>query len=58
MMTTFIAQAIIKQAQKGIEEGKAKYYAYFENTHLYIKWQADVNAILQVEGFGELTKKI
>lgn len=52
-MATFIAQMVMKQADISLEAGQAKYRAYFVNTKLYTKWQADTNAILEAEGYGE-----
>lgn len=53
MMSTFIANAIMKQADKSTELGQAKYKAYFVNTSIYSKWQSDVDTILETEGYGE-----
>ena len=53
MMDTFIAQMIMKQADISIAKGQAKYRAYFVNTKLYVKWQDNVNTILETEGYGE-----
>ena len=52
-MATFIAQRIMEQADISIEKGQAKYRAYFVNTKIYAKYQADVNAILETDGYGE-----
>lgn len=52
-MATFIAQMVMKQADISTEAGQTKYKAYFVNTKLYTKWQADVNAILEAEGYGD-----
>lgn len=51
MMATFIAQMVMKEADVSLEAGQAKYRAYFVNTKLYTKWQADTNAILEAEGY-------
>lgn len=53
MMSTFIANMIIKQAELNIERGRTKYIAYFVNTKLYTKWQSDVDTILATEGYEE-----
>ena len=45
-MVAFIAKMIIKARQKGLEQGQAKYRAYFIKTRLYADYQLDVNAIL------------
>ncbi len=50
-MATFIAQMVMKEADVSLEAGQAKYRAYFVNTKLYTKWQADTNAILEAEGY-------
>lgn len=47
MMTTFIAQRIMLAANTSLENGQAKYRAYFVNTTLYQTWQAEVNMILE-----------
>lgn len=54
MMTTFIAMMIEKETDKSLELGQDKYRAYFVNTKLYIKWQDEVNAILDVDGYAEV----
>ena len=51
-MSTFIAQQIMKQADISEEKGKAKYRAYFVKTSLYVKWQEEVNSILEIDGYG------
>lgn len=53
MMSTFIARMIMEATDKSLEEGQEKYRAYFVNHKLYVKWQADADAILEVEGYGE-----
>lgn len=52
-MSTFIARMIMQQADISIENGQAKYRAYFVSTSLYAKWQSDVDAILTTEGYAE-----
>ena len=52
-MATFIAQMIEKQANISIEKGQEKYRAYFINTKLYVKWQADVDTILTTDGYAD-----
>lgn len=51
MMSTFIAQQIMKAGDISEAKGQAKYKAYFVNTHLYLKWQKDVDTILEIEGY-------
>lgn len=46
MMSTFIAQAIIKEANFSLERGQAKYRAYFIKTKLYARYKDDVDSIL------------
>ena len=53
MMCTFIAQQIEKQADISVEKGQAKYRAYFVNTKLYAKYKADVDTILETDGYNE-----
>lgn len=52
-MVTFIAQMIIRQAQKSIESGKTKYRAYFVKTRLYLAYKEDVDTILITDGYEE-----
>lgn len=54
MMTTFIARMIEQEADKSLERGREKYRAYFVNTVLYGKWQAEVNSILEVDGYSDV----
>ena len=49
-MSPFISIMIMKAREKSLEEGQAKYRAYFVNTRIYAKYQADVDTILQTEG--------
>ena len=51
-MAPFIAKMIIKAANVSEEAGQAKYRAYFVNTAIYAMYQADVNTILETEGYG------
>lgn len=53
-MATFIAYQIMKQAKISVVNGQNKYRAYFVNTSLYLDWKADVDSILEIEGFGEV----
>lgn len=53
MMSTFIANQIIKQAKKSITAGQEKYKAYFIKTKIYEDWRADVDSILTVEGYED-----
>lgn len=50
-MSAFIAKMIMTQASISLEKGQEKYRAYFVNTTLYAKWQADVDTILTTEGY-------
>lgn len=52
-MSAFIARMIMQQADISLEKGQAKYKAYFVNTHLYAKWQPDVDTILTTEGYAD-----
>lgn len=51
MMSTFIAQRIMKEAEISIERGQAKYRAYFVKTKLYARYQEDVDVILTTDGY-------
>lgn len=53
MMSTFIANMIMKEGEKDIAKGKAKYRAYFVNTTIYAKWKEEVDTILDTEGYGD-----
>ena len=53
MMSSFIAQQIIKQAKISTEKGQAKYRAYFIKTSLYLNWKEEVDTILEVDGYEE-----
>ena len=50
-MITFIAGRIIAEADKSSEEGKEKYRAYFVKTPIYLRYKADVDAILVQDGY-------
>lgn len=52
-MSTFIANMIMKQADISLENGQAKYRAYFINTSLYAKYQPAVDDILTAKGYAE-----
>lgn len=49
-MAPFIAIMIMKSREKSLEEGQTNYRAYFINTKLYVRFQADVDTILETEG--------
>lgn len=52
-MVTFIAQRIIEASEISLAKGQDKYRAYFGSTavqRLYGRYQADVDAILRIEG--------
>lgn len=53
-METFIALRIMKEADKSLEAGQAKYEAYFINLSLYRSYQANVDGILRTDGYGEV----
>lgn len=53
-MITFIASRIMLDADKSVEQGCAKYSAYFINTSLYRKYQSDVDAILRTDGYTDV----
>lgn len=53
-MTTFIARMIMEQADRTTEAGQKKYKAYFVNTKLYGKWKADVDSILETDGYVDV----
>lgn len=54
-MAEFIAYRIMQASRRSIEQGKAKYLAYFPTpTALYHDWQPEVDAILTLEGYGEV----
>lgn len=50
-MSTFIAKQIMKQADKSIDFGRAKYRAYFVKTKLYLNWKDEVDTILSTDGY-------
>lgn len=50
-MVTFIARMIETQAKISIEKGQAKYRAYFVNTTIYANYRADVDTILETDGY-------
>ena len=52
-MSAFIARMIIREADKSIARGQAKYRAYFINTKLYANYKADVDTILTTDGYAE-----
>lgn len=49
MMAEFIANRILEAKEKGIENGKAKYRAYFIDLKIYARYKAAVDAILVAE---------
>jgi hypothetical protein len=53
MMITFIAGRIEAARSTSLEDGQAKYRAYFTNTTLYTKYKAEVDAILIQDGFDD-----
>lgn len=53
-MTAFVVRQIEKEADKSLEQGQAKYAAYFINTKIYKKYKADVDAKLIEDGYEEV----
>jgi len=56
-MVKFIAQQIEKQADISTAKGRAKYKAYFVNTHIYEAYRADVDAKLIADGYEKIIVK-
>ena len=52
-MSIFIANMIMKAADVSLENGQAKYKAYFVNTTIYAKWKPGVDAILTEKGYSK-----
>ncbi len=52
-MSAFIASRIMLEADKSLAEGQEKYRQYFVYTTLYLDWQAEVDTILQTEGYSQ-----
>lgn len=52
-MVAFIAQRIKLARDISLEEGQAKYRAFFINTALYRAYQSEVDAILEIDGYGD-----
>ena len=60
IMSTFMAQQIMKQANISLAAGQQKYRVYFINTPLYQAYRADADTILQTtyttlypDGYGD-----
>lgn len=53
MMATFIANRIISAAKTSLAAGQSKYRTYFINTTIYLSYKADVDTILQSDGYGD-----
>lgn len=53
-MVKFIAQRIEQAADTAIEEGQAKYNAYFVNTHIYEKYRVATEAKLIEDGYSDI----
>lgn len=53
MMTTFIAMRIEEARKISLEAGQAKYRAYFVKTKIYLKLKAEVDSILEIDGYGD-----
>lgn len=52
-MREFIAGRIEDARDVSLEAGQAKYRAYFINTKLWARYKADVDAILEVDGYAD-----
>ena len=52
-MITFIAQRIEEARDFSLEKGITKYKAYFVNTRLYKRYRANVNALLEQDGYED-----
>lgn len=52
-MCTFIAWMIEMQADISLEKGQNKYRAYFVKTKIYARYKAEVDSILEIDGYGE-----
>lgn len=50
MMAEFIANRVLEAREKSIENGKAKYRAYFVQLKIYARYKNAVDAILIAEG--------
>ena len=53
-MVAFIAKQIEKAAKKSLEQGQAKYRAYFVKTDLYEDFREDVDTILRTDDFEDV----
>lgn len=53
-MVTFIANRIIREADKSTEKGRKMYRAYFVSTTIYQRWRAEVDAVLTQEGYEDV----
>ncbi len=51
-MAPFISIMIMQAADRSLKAGQDKYIAYFVNTHIYERFRADTDTILQTEGYG------
>ena len=55
-METFMAQRIEEARDVSLEKGQAKYRAYFVKKNaakLYHRYQANVNTILETDGYSD-----
>lgn len=52
-MVAFIARQIEKARKKSLEDGQAKYRAYFIKTSLYEDFRGDVETILRTDGMDD-----
>lgn len=53
-MSNFIAKRIEKEADKSLEDGRAKYYAYFGTSSLYAAYRPKVDEILTADGYEDV----
>lgn len=53
-MIPFIAGRIMQDADVSQKQGQDKYKAYFVNTSLYLRYKADVDAILTQDGYANI----
>lgn len=53
-MVGFISRMIENAAKKSIEQGRAKYRAYFIKTDNYLEWKEEVDTILVTDGYEDV----
>lgn len=52
-MAAYLVRIIMKEAEKSIEKGQAKYRALFIRINVYAKYKDDTDAILITEGYED-----